>query len=112
MPRTAEEWVRALNLLPHPEGGFYREVYRSTEVLEHLPSRYGAARCAGTSIYYLLQRGDVSRFHRLKSDEVWNYHAGGRAVLHLLLEDGRYEQRKIGADPDAGEVPQVIIPHG
>lgn len=110
---TADDWIRALGLLPHPEGGFYREVYRSPESAADLPSRYdGAARSLGTSIYYLLRQGDRSRFHRLKSDEIWHFHAGGSATVHLLLEDGRYEQRRIGTDMASGERPQVIIPQG
>lgn len=108
--KTAEEWVRELELLPHPEGGFYREVYRSDEMVagEGLPGRYGAGRCLGTSIYYLLRRGEVSRLHRLKSDEIWYWHAGGGAVVHVIREDGRYGARRIGE----GGVPQVIIPRG
>lgn len=111
---TADDWVRSLELKPHPEGGFYREIYRSAETLgaEQLPKRYGGARNLGTSIYYLLRAGDCSRFHRLKPDEIWYYHAGGAADVHLLTENGTYERWRIGGNPVAGDWPQVIIPHG
>jgi len=77
MAATAEDWVRVLGLSEHPEGGYYREVYRSADVLsaEQLPQRYGAPRSLETSIYYLLRAGDRSRIHRLRSDEIWHYHA-------------------------------------
>jgi predicted cupin superfamily sugar epimerase len=107
---TAQHWIEALHLQPHPEGGFYREVYRSSESIPRsaLPSRYVGERSLGTSIYFLLRAGECSRLHRLQSDEIWYYHAGGSAIIHQFLEDGSYHPFPIGAEAS----PQVVIPRG
>lgn len=107
--RTAQEWIDALQLQPHPEGGHYREVYRSPETIPPgmLPARYAGPRSFGTSIYFLLRAGERSRFHRLQSDEIWYHHAGGTGIVHQLLEDGSHRQEVIGPSQ-----PQVVIPRG
>jgi len=76
---TAEEIIRLLDLKPHPEGGFYKETYRSSRTITGTPSR-----AHSTAIYYLLVPGAVSRMHRLKSDEIFHYYMGG-AVTWVLL---------------------------
>ncbi|MDF2177835.1 cupin domain-containing protein [Aliiglaciecola sp. CAU 1673] len=75
-----ESLIQAFGLKPHPEGGYYREVYRSQEKV--LSPKNGKPRQALTHIYYLLQAGDVSRFHRVSHDEVWNFYAGAPLLLH------------------------------
>ena len=67
MARTAAEWIALLRLIPHPEGGFYRETYRATEAIaaDHLPARFGGARAFSTAIYFLLPGDQVSLFHRI-----------------------------------------------
>ena len=83
--QNAEYWIQNLKLQPHAEGGFYREIFRSSVDVDqkHLPVGYDGSRRLATSIYFLLRSGDVSRFHRLKSDELWYYHAG--SGLKLLI---------------------------
>ena len=77
-----EHTIRALGLAPHPEGGFYRETFRST---------------AATLIYYLLRACEFSAFHRvLGRDETWHHYAGGPLVLHVVHTDGRYEAHRLG----------------
>jgi predicted cupin superfamily sugar epimerase len=104
----AGHWIRALGLAAHPEGGWFREVFRSPERLERaaLPSRFTGARSLATSILYLLAAGERSCFHRLRADEQWCHHAGGAVHLHLL-EPGGARQLSVG-----GETPQVTVPHG
>jgi hypothetical protein len=111
---SAEEWIRALRLLPHPEGGYYRECYRSAERVERagLPPRYGASRAFSTSIYFLLKSGQASHFHRVASDETWHFHDGSGATLFLLRSDGGLDIHRVGSDPSKGEEPQVTIPRG
>ena len=76
--------VAALDLQPHPEGGYYREVFRSG-----LPVSFqGAQRSAGTSIYYLLAEEACSAWHRIDADEIWSFHAGDPLALHVLTPDG------------------------
>jgi hypothetical protein len=73
--------IARFNLKPHPEGGYYSEVYRSSDKVSS--PRHGQARNSLTHIYFLLERGQISRFHRVRHDEVWNFYAG--APLRLIL---------------------------
>jgi hypothetical protein len=75
-----DELVRMLELQPHPEGGYYRETYRASAVLETPRGR----RHAGTAIYYLLPKATFAAFHRVTSDEVWHHYDGGPLALHLV----------------------------
>ncbi len=103
-----------LNLQPHPEGGYYKETYRAEETVaaEGLPARYAGARAMGTAIYFLLEAGQKSHFHRLKGDEVWHFYAGGGLDLYILHPDGRLDQRILGADLGAGQSFQTVVPGG
>lgn len=96
---NADYFISRLNLEKHPEGGFYRELYRQDANL-------------ATSIYFLLRSGEVSKFHRLKSDEIWYFHAGTSLTVHIIDAGGALKAVKLGADPEAGEQPQVIVPGG
>jgi predicted cupin superfamily sugar epimerase len=112
---TAEELIRRLNLQAHPkEGGFFRETYRAAEDLpaSALPKRYGAARSAGTAIYYLLTSQTVSALHRLASDEIFHFYLGGPVRMLRLFPDGRGEEVILGTDLEKGQQPQVIVPRG
>ena len=109
--KSAEYWIEKLNLQPHPEGGFYKENYRSTEVIpgEALPPRFGGARTYSTSIYFLLRSEDRSAFHRIQSDELWHYHAGASLSIYVLKED-HVAVHVLGADIERGESLHVVIP--
>ncbi len=108
----AQYWIEKLSLLPHPEGGYYRETFRSKEEVkkEHLPDRYKGNRNFGTAIYYLLEGYDRSRFHVLKSDEIWYFHTGSPAIIHFFEPDGNYREMHVGPNPERGEQFQVTIP--
>jgi len=112
--KMASEWIDALGLVPHVEGGYYREMYRSGEVLpaDVLPQRYSGPRCFSTAIYFLLKSDQVSRLHRLRTDEIWHFYAGSPLTLHLLTPDGEYQAIHLGADPDAAQCFQAVIPAG
>jgi predicted cupin superfamily sugar epimerase len=104
---NAKQVIEHLKLEPLTvEGGYFKETYRSTEILAQ------RERCIGTSIYYLLKTGELSRWHRVKSDEIWIYHLGASAIQLLLFADGSWEKRIIGGNLTAGHVPQSIIPAG
>jgi predicted cupin superfamily sugar epimerase len=113
MPR-AREWIEHLALVRHPEGGWYRETYRSRETIAraHLPARFDGDRAFATAIYYLLESGDFSALHRIRQDEGWHFHDGSSLTLHLIAPDGTYSTRSLGRDPSRGQEPQAVAPAG
>lgn len=78
----AADWIEHLNLRRHPEGGYYREIFRTGKMVD-------GNKPAMTSIYYLLENNEISAFHRLSSPEVWYYHAGYPLMLYVIHPDGR-----------------------
>jgi predicted cupin superfamily sugar epimerase len=110
--RDARGWIDALGLTPHPEGGWFRETYRSAESIAHLPARFDGPRACSTAIYFLLARGERSALHRLRSDELWHAYDGGPLVVTVLHDDGRLEEHRLGLDVARGESPQVVVPAG
>ena len=110
----AEAIIRQLGLQPHPEGGFYRETYRSCEKIAAaaIPPRYGKDRSLSTAIYYLLTPDSCSTLHRLQSDEVFHFYAGDPVTMLQLHRDGRGETIVLGHDIMAGEQLQVVVPEG
>lgn len=110
----ARFWIEYLGLLPHPEGGYYREVYRSAESMlaEHLPPRYGGGRAFSTAIYYLLEHPDFSAFHRIKSDEIWHFYDGSPLILWQIDPSGGLRALRLGRDPTQGEQPMRVVPAG
>lgn len=105
----AAQLVETLGLSPHPEGGYFRETWRSRLELHGLP--HGAPRAASTAIYFLLPSGSFSAFHRVASDEVWHHYDGDPVELHLV-EDGVHRVVVLGRDLVRGERPQHVVPAG
>lgn len=104
--------IEKLALQPHPEGGFYKETFRSNINITVDKERYWKSeKSAGTSIYYLLRKNEFSAWHRIKSDKVWNYHSGSSVTLHMInSETGLYNQAVID-DVAADETvePQFMV---
>lgn len=114
MDETAQRIVQRFSLRPHPEGGFYRETYRSDFLVQHprIPSGAPAERAAATFIYYLLADDQISAFHRVKwTDEVWHLYAGGPLELHLIDGDGVYRVVMLTSALEDGE-PSAVVPAG
>src|SRR5262245_34974970 len=89
------ELIESLRLVPHPEGGYYREIWRGSLGVEPIDGR--GARAALTSIYFLLPAGALSRWHRVRSDELWHHHEGAPLELLLVPPDGpRLERVRLG----------------
>ncbi len=105
-------WIQRLNLIPHPEGGFYRETYRADLRLAGsvLGPGFHGSRAVSTAIYYLLEAGQVSKFHRIRSDELWHFYDGVPLVLHGLDERHGYFNFRLGRHE--GTLPQAVIPAG
>ena len=103
MPASAV--IEALGLEPHPEGGWYRESFRDED---------GAGgRAASTAIFYLLERGQRSAWHRVRdAAEVWHFYAGGPLRLSLAPPDGPGRGQILGPDLFAGQSPQIVVPKG
>lgn len=108
---TVQRIIDKLHLKPHPEGGFYRETFRSPLVLNGLSGNI--SRSASTAIYYLLPAGTISALHRVRNaDEVWHYYAGDPVMLHFLIDGGEHTVIMLGSDMAAGQVPQAVVPAG
>ncbi len=103
-----------LDLERHPEGGYYRETYRANVVVPEkvLPAGFAGPRNASTAIYYLLPAGHVSALHRIPSDEVWHWYAGGSLTIHMLDDDGRRHDIRLGQSIADACLPQVVVPAG
>ncbi len=107
----AEEIIKRLELLPHPEGGWYREVYRSDELImiASLPERYIVPHCFSTSIYFLLKSDDFSAFHRIRSDETWHFYLGSPLIIYCIYPDGSSSQVLMGNKLSDGQFLQHTI---
>lgn len=109
--QKADFWIEHLQLLAHPEGGFYRETYRSPESFDFGYRVYGGStRNIATAIYYLLRTCDRSRLHRIHSDELWFHHAGLPLEVHMFPPTGEPLQFTLGSDPLKDEVLQGCVP--
>lgn len=104
-------WINHLNLQAHPEGGFYKETYRSKEIIATcgLPSRFEGTRNFSTAIYFLLRSQDRSVFHRIKSDELWHFYDGNALLIYILTDDGLII-KKLGNNLHQGESLQIVVP--
>ena len=107
-------YIDKLGLQKHPEGGYYKEIYRSDEIIlkENLPGRYDGNRNFLTSIYFLLEEGSISLFHKIKSDEIWHFYDGSAIKIYTLKNDGELSVDFLGKNLDDGEMFQVIIEKG
>jgi uncharacterized protein len=109
--KDAHYWINNLGLSSHPEGGFYKSTFQSdVTISDNGGLEHGNNRKLFTSIYFLLRSDDLSHFHRLKSDELWYYHAGSPLTIHVIDERGEYKEMKLGLNLDRGELPQVLVP--
>jgi predicted cupin superfamily sugar epimerase len=109
----ARFWIDQLGLQPHPEGGWYRETYRSSRVFTPPADAPGAGpRAVATAIYYLLSQGDRSRLHVLQSDELWFYQAGEALTVHGFPPAGPASTFTLGTRADQGQVLQGLVPAG
>ena len=106
------ELIQKFQLQPHPEGGWYTETYRSPDMIKQsaLPDGFNGPRPLMTAIYFLLEQGNFSAFHRIKSDECWHFYAGQTLRVYVLGTEGRLTVTRLGHNMSAGEVFQYIVP--
>ena len=111
---SAEQWIQTLQLNPHPEGGWFREIYRANGTISHqsLPTRFSGDRHFSTAIYFLLNMADFSAFHRIKQDELWHFYDGASLTIHMIDLTGNYSVVKLGRNIQAGETLVTVVKAG
>ena len=109
---SAQQLIKQYCLQPHPEGGWFKETYKSTEIISAsaLPERFGAPRVFSTAIYFLLEQGNFSAFHRIKSDECWHFYTGDPLDVYVLQQDGNLEIVHLGNNISKGLMFQYVVP--
>ncbi|ABB24435.1 cupin domain-containing protein [Pelodictyon luteolum] len=109
--KTTEFWIRHLGLERHPEGGWYRETWRTTRSVPFTgESPFGGDRSFATAIHYLLEGTERSRLHRIHSDELWLWHAG--SALRVDAFGSGHTAFVLGPEPENGECLQGVVPAG
>ncbi len=102
---NAEQLINQLQLMPHPEGGWFRQTWIEDVAAPERPS--------GTCIYFLLKEGERSHWHRVDATEIWHFYAGTPLTLSLSeTADGPAEDHSLGPDLTANQQPQLIVPKG
>lgn len=111
MNKKAKKYIEKLQLELHPEGGYYKEIYRSGEIIlpDHLPERYKSSRNFSTSIYFLLDGNQVSNFHKLNSDEQWHFYDGSSIRIYVIGSNGKLDKIILGKELGKGESFQTVI---
>jgi uncharacterized protein len=109
---SPQQLIQQYQLQPHPEGGWYQETYKSSELISAtaLPERFAGARVFSTAIYFLLEQGNFSAFHRIKSDECWHFYAGDPLLVYVLQPDGKLDIISLGNEISTGQLFQYVVP--
>ena len=109
---TAEQLIQQYGLQSHPEGGWYKETYRSTETIPSnaLPVRFSGDKVFSTAIYFLLEAGNFSAFHKIKSDECWHFYAGDPLLVYVIQHNGTLDIITLGNNVANGELFQYVVP--
>jgi predicted cupin superfamily sugar epimerase len=102
---NAKYFIEKLNMEPHVEGGYFKEAFISEQNISEGKKLW-------TSIYFLLQTGEVSNFHVLNSDEMWYYHAGSSLTIYMISPTGELTTKNLGLNFEKGETPQLLVPKG
>jgi predicted cupin superfamily sugar epimerase len=114
MDHSADHWKQQLNLIHHVEGGWYSEVYRSALKISasNLPQQFNGDRAICTHIYFLLEKGEFSAFHRIRSDELWHFYSGDPLVIYEIDTDGTLTKHYLGRHPEQGQSLFCVIKAG
>lgn len=109
MNEKARYYIQKLELQKHPEGGYFREIYRSGEMFSIDQPKKNIKRNASTSIYFMLEGKQKSKFHRLKSDELWHFYDGTTVKIYLIDQKGNLSEVVLGTNIEKGELFQTVI---
>jgi predicted cupin superfamily sugar epimerase len=109
---TVAGLINKYNLQPHPEGGWYVQTYKCKETIpaDALPERFTGSRAFSTAIYFLLEKGNFSAFHKIKSDECWHFYAGDPLEIFIINPDGNLLAIILGNDFIKGHLFQYVVP--
>ena len=109
---AVSDLIQKFNLLPHPEGGYFKETYRSVEQIPiiGLPERFKGDRPFSTAIYFLLEKENFSAFHKIQAYECWHFYAGSILNIYVILQNGDLEIIRLGSNIHHGETFQYIVP--
>lgn len=102
---NAKYFIEKLNMEKHIEGGYFKQTFVSKDDANETRKLY-------SSIYFLLEEGDVSNFHRLTADEMWYFHGGSSLTIYMINHEGELIEKKLGLNIEKGEEPQVLVPKG
>lgn len=103
--KSAEYYIKNLEMEKHIEGGYFKETFLSVDEVRSDKKLW-------SSIYFLLKTGEVSNFHRLKSDELWYHHDGEALTIYMISKEGELITSQLGNNIEKGERPQVLVPKG
>lgn len=106
--KNAKQYIEELELQPHIEGGYYKQILKSEDVITHNKKE----RSLYTSILFLLEKNNVSNFHELTADEIWYFHDGNPLTIHMIEQGGTYHNVKLGNDAKNNEVLQYVVKKG
>ena len=111
---SSQSLIDTFQLLPHPEGGWYKENYRSEATIpkDALPEQFEGDRQISTAIYFLLEEGNFSAFHRIRSDECWHFYAGQTLEIFELSPNGTLKIISLGNSLSEGTCFQYVVPAG
>ena len=112
MHTNAAYIIEKFNLQKHPEGGYFKETYRSEKVIpeDSLPEQFEGNRNYSTGIYFLLTSDNFSAFHKINQDEMWHFYLGSPLTIHMISPDGEYSKQVLGINLEADELPQFTVP--
>ncbi len=107
-------WIDHLKLEKHPEGGYFREAYRSEEIIKKgsLPQRFSGDRSFSSSIYFLLKEDEYSGFHRIRSDETWHFYKGNPVEIYIIQDEGGIDCLVLGDEIEKGQQFQLTVKYG
>ena len=112
MPERVQQLRQHYQMQPHPEGGYFLQTYKSFGSIPSsvLPEGFSGPRPFSTAIYFLLEQGNFSAFHRIRSDECWHFYEGQCLLVHILNPEGLLRTIRLGPDIANGELYQYVVP--
>lgn len=112
MQDRVKQLISHYRMQPHPEGGYFQQTYKSSGSipLSALPEGFSGSRLFSTAIFFLLEQGNFSAFHRIKSDECWHFYEGQTLLVHIITAEAEIKTVRLGPDISNGEVYQFVVP--